>query len=144
MEETSPEIREPGQGTGDLIQRGLLCILLPWMIPGSGQFRSGLRARGIFFFTIVAFMFLVGIALDGKLYDFERGNLLSLFATLAALGSGMWNLGARIFGMDANPLSPTYEYGNAFILTAGLLNLLVMAEAWDLCGERSSEEGLEG
>jgi hypothetical protein len=114
------------------------------MIPGAGQFRSGRRARGIFFFTIVALMFLFGMALDGKVYDFERGNLLSVFATLCSLGSGMWNLGARLWGMGADPLSRTYEYGNAFILTAGLLNLLVFAEAWDLCGKRSSERELEG
>jgi hypothetical protein len=46
--------------------------------------------------------------------------------------------------MEADPLSGTYEYGNAFILTAGLMNLLVVAEAWDLCGKRPSERELEG
>jgi hypothetical protein len=31
-----------------------------------------------------------------------------------------------------NVISPTYEYGNAFLIVAGLLNLLVVTDAWDL------------
>jgi hypothetical protein len=88
-------------------------------------------------------MFLVGLGVGGKLYDIERGNLVSVFATLCSLGSGMWNLGARITGVEPSPLSPTYEYGSAFILTAGVMNLLVVAEAWDLCGHRSRGEETE-
>lgn len=140
MEETSPEVREPRQKFLDRIQCALLCVVLPWLVPGAGQFRAGYRTRGVFFFAIIALMFLVGLGLGGKLYDVERGNLVSVFASLCSLGSGMWNLGARITGVEPSPLSPTYEYGNAFILTAGVMNLLVVAEAWDLCGKPSSEE----
>jgi hypothetical protein len=30
------------------------------------------------------------------------------------------------------PSAPTYEYGNAFLIVAGLLNLLVVTDAWDI------------
>jgi hypothetical protein len=29
-------------------------------------------------------------------------------------------------------LSPTYEYGSAFLLTAGLMNLLLVLDTWDI------------
>jgi len=29
-------------------------------------------------------------------------------------------------------LSPTYEYGCAYLLTAGLMNLLLVLDAWDI------------
>jgi hypothetical protein len=49
-------------------------------------------------------------------------------------GAGLLNLGARFF--SDNPggsiLAPTYEYGCAYLLTAGLMNLLLMLDAWDI------------
>jgi hypothetical protein len=49
-------------------------------------------------------------------------------------GAGLLNIAARLF--SSNPggtvLAPTYEYGCAFLLTAGLMNLLLMLDVWDI------------
>jgi Family of unknown function (DUF6677) len=49
-------------------------------------------------------------------------------------GAGLLNIVARM--LSENPggmiLSPTYEYGCAFLLTAGLMNLLLVLDAWDI------------
>jgi hypothetical protein len=36
------------------------------------------------------------------------------------------------FGLTPEPWSPTYEYGNTFMFLAGLLNYLVMHDAFDI------------
>ena len=49
-------------------------------------------------------------------------------------GSGILNLVARL--LTDNPggsiLSTTYEYGCAYLLTAGLMNLLLVLDTWDI------------
>ena len=48
------------------------------------------------------------------------------------------NVAARF--LSDNPggtiLSPTYEYGCAYLLTAGLMNLLLMLDSWDIASGR--------
>ncbi len=43
-----------------------------------------------------------------------------------------------VFGYHGDLLSATYEYGSAFLLTAGLMNLLVVLDAWDIAHGRKS------
>jgi hypothetical protein len=49
-------------------------------------------------------------------------------------GAGILNIAARTLSSNVGGtvLAPTYEYGCAYILTAGLMNLLLMLDAWDI------------
>ena len=54
-------------------------------------------------------------------------------AALADLGIGATYFVARALGYGTgNVVAVTYEYGNAFLIVAGLLNLLVVIDAWDI------------
>ena len=58
---------------------------------------------------------------------------LVAFATFANLGIGLPYLVATAFGFGAGDVrAVTYEYGNAFIIVAGLLNLLTIIDAYDV------------
>ena len=35
-------------------------------------------------------------------------------------------------GYDGDPIGAGYEYGTVFLLTAGLMNLLLVLDAWDI------------
>ena len=35
-------------------------------------------------------------------------------------------------GYTGEVIAPGYEYGTAFLLTAGLMNLLLVLDAWDI------------
>lgn len=58
------------------------------------------------------------------------------FVTTAA--TGLLNLFARAAGLGAGDLrSATYEHGTTFLLSAGLMNLLLILDVWDiLCGRK--------
>ena len=68
------------------------------------------------------------------LYTIEDGQPLTILATFAVYGAGLLNLIAR--GVLENPggtiLAQTYEYGCAYLLTAGLMNLLLVLDAYDI------------
>ena len=78
--------------------------------------------------------FLAGLSFQGRLYSIEQGQPLTILATFAVYGAGLLNIAARLF--SENPggaiLATTYEYGCAYLLTAGLMNLLLVLDAWDI------------
>ncbi|HVR42494.1 MAG TPA: DUF6677 family protein [Thermoanaerobaculia bacterium] len=119
-------------------RRSAIAVLLAFAIPGAGHFHLGRRARGIAFFGIVMFMFAAGLLLDGKIYTIEPGRPLTLLATLASMGLGLPYFIARAAGPWGNVMSITYEYGTAFALTAGLMNLLLILDAFDIARQRKA------
>ena len=108
--------------------------LLAWVFPGLGHFYLGRRSAGLAFAAIVTAAFLLGLSFEGRLYTIDGSQPLTILATFAVSGAGLLNVAAR-FLVD-NPggaiLSPTYEYGCAYLLTAGLMNLLLVLDAWDV------------
>ena len=111
---------------------------LAWLFPGLGHFYLGRRKEALAYAAIVTATFLVGVSFQGRLYSIEAGQPLTILATFAVYGAGLLNIVARL--LSENPggtiLSPTYEYGCAFVLTAGLMNLLLMLDAWDIASGR--------
>lgn len=117
-------------------KRSTMAAVLALVFPGAGHFYLGRRARAVAFCLIVLFMFVVGLMLDGKLYVWEAGKPLSLLATLGSMGIGIPYFIARAMGPFGDLGSITYEYGTAFSLTAGLMNLLLVLDAYDIAENR--------
>jgi hypothetical protein len=110
-----------------------LVSLVAWAVPGAGHLWFGRRFKGIVFLVTLPLMFAIGLALDGRLFPFEPGQPLVALAAIADVGIGVPYFIARTMGAGAGVVvSPTYEYGNAFLIVAGLLNLLVVTDAWDI------------
>lgn len=109
----------------------LLC-LAAWAIPGAGHLWLG-RRKGLVFLIAVPLMFAIGLAIQGRLFPFDLSQPLVGLAALADLGVGLVYLAAGALGYGAGEVrAVTYEYGNAFLIVAGLLNLLVIIDAYDI------------
>jgi TM2 domain-containing membrane protein YozV len=115
-------------------RRRWIAVVLAWLFPGLGHFYLGKKRTALVYAAVVTATFLIGLSFQGRLYSVEAGQPLSILATFAVAGTGLLNLAARV--LSDNPggavLSVTYEYGCAFLLTAGLMNLLLMLDAWDI------------
>jgi hypothetical protein len=82
-------------------------------------------------------MFAIGIALEGRLFPFEPSQPLVALAAVADVGIGIPYFIARSLGYGAGRVvAVTYEYGNAFLIVAGLMNLLVVIDAFDIASGR--------
>jgi len=78
-------------------------------------------------------MFAIGLAIEGRLFPFQLAEPLAGLAALADVGIGLPYFIAWAFDLGAGRvLAVTYEYGNAFLITAGLLNMLVVIDAYDI------------
>jgi hypothetical protein len=111
-----------------------VAMALAWLVPGLGHYYLGRRRTAVAFLVLVLLTFLAGLSFQGRLYSVEDGQPLTILATFAVYGAGLLNLAAR--AIVENPagtiLAPTYEYGCAYLLTAGLMNLLLVLDAHDL------------
>jgi hypothetical protein len=110
----------------------LLC-LAAWAIPGLGHLWQRRRIKGLIFLLVLPLMFAIGLAIQGRLFPFELGDPLVGLACIADLGVGLPYFIASALGLGAGDVrAVTYEYGNAFVMTAGLLNFLVVIDAYDI------------
>jgi len=110
----------------------LLC-LASWAIPGAGHLWLGRRAKGLIFLIALPLMFAIGLGIKGRLFPFDLGEPLVAMAAVADLGIGLVYFLAGALGFGAGEVrAVTYEYGNTFLIVAGLLNLLVVIDAYDI------------
>ena len=109
----------------------LLC-LAAWFVPGGAHIWLGRRTKGLILLVALPLMFAIGIACAGRLFPFGFSDPLVGLEALADLGIGLPYFIASSLGFGVGDVTAvTYEYGNAFIIVAGLLNLLVVIDAYD-------------
>ena len=110
-----------------------MVTVLAWLVPGAGHLLAGRRAKGLVFLVALPLMFAIGLWLDGRLFPLEFADPLVFLGAIANRGVGAPFLLAKF--MDAGSGTVTaasYEYGNTFLMTAGLLNFLVILDACDI------------
>lgn len=107
---------------------------LAWIFPGLAHAYLGRRKTALLYAAIVTVAFLLGMSFEGRLYTIDRTQPLTFLATFAVSGAGLLNVAARFLADNPSGtiLAPTYEYGCAYLLTAGLMNLLLVLDAWDI------------
>jgi hypothetical protein len=117
--------------------------LIAWAVPGAGHFMQGRWLRGALAGGAVWAMFFIGLWLGGHMYALGGGQqsfgaVLQLLPMIANVGMGLPYFVCWIaqVGFTEHAQLVTYEYGNTFLLVAGLLNYLVMLDAFDIAAGR--------
>jgi hypothetical protein len=102
-------------------------------VPGLGHAIFRKWDRAVVFFCCISMLFVFGLLLNGRLFPPEFGDLFSILKFIADAGSGLlywifWLQGSGV----GDPRAYTYDYANVFIYVAGLLNMLVIVDVFDL------------
>jgi hypothetical protein len=114
----------------------LVCFVA-WAMPGAGHLWLGRRQKGVIFLAALLAMFVLGLWLEGRIFPLEPSEPLVALAAIANFGVGIPWLLARMFDLGSGTVTAvTYEYGNSFLIVAGLLNFLVMLDAYDIAAGR--------
>ncbi|MEO7158484.1 MAG: DUF6677 family protein [Vicinamibacterales bacterium] len=110
----------------------VVCVV-SWLMPGAGHLMLGRRQKGLIFLIALPVMFAIGLALDGRLFPFIFSDPLVGLAALANLGMGAPYFIASGLGFGKGVVTAaSYEYGNTFLIVSGLLNTLVVIDAYDV------------
>ena len=125
--------------------RRTAAVVAAWFVPGAGHLVLGRRGRALLFFVTIVGAFILGVGLKGHLYwptiaeppSFFHFDLITVLWFFAEIGSGLCYVAASVLGIGTSVIphaaaSPTFEYGNTFMFLAGLLNYLVIHDAFDI------------
>lgn len=139
--------------------RTALALAAGWLVPGAGHAILGRVRRGALFFLLILGSFGLGLAHDGRLALYSpRESFLTGLQLVANLGVGPADAFARmnVYGEAAYELpdqseashAPRIEkfrerqssavsaYGTAYLWSAGLMNLLLLMDVWDIAKRR--------
>src|SRR6185295_13807226 len=112
-------------------------VALGWLVPGGGHFLLNRKGRGALLFAAVTSMFLFGLMMQGTMFQPQTGDLLTtLINTGGFIGdvcSGILYLLSVWFGYNQpDTAGHVHDYGTKFLVTAGLLNILAMVDAFEI------------
>jgi hypothetical protein len=114
-----------------------IVLIAGWLVPGAGHLILRKWWRGLALFAAIAMMFGVGLALQGKIYTPNTGDLLDVLGFAGDLGGGVLYLLARLLDLGhASVQVTTADYGTKFIVVGGLLNLIAAVDAHSLASGR--------
>jgi hypothetical protein len=117
--------------------RACVICAAAWIVPGAGHLWLGRRQKGLIFLITLPLMFAAGLWLEGRLFPFDIQQPIVALMALADIGMVMPYVIAKALGVDSGRVvAITYEYGNHFIVVAGLLNMLVVLDAYDVARGR--------
>jgi len=129
-------------------RRAPLTLLLgAWFLPGLGHWVLGKRKRAAVFAVVIVCAFVTGVLLQGEIGTPRPQNPFSWLAAFACLGNGILSIGRLVwlnglggllsglpFGLQGggSPSAAGFAYGNTFLYTAGLMNLLAVLDVSDI------------
>jgi hypothetical protein len=108
-------------------------LIVGWLVPGAGHLLTGRWIRGLLLFVSIAAMFWLGIAMQGKLYVPNTGDVLDMLGFAGDFGNGLFYALGRILDLGHTSVQlATADYGTKFIVVAGLLNFISAVDAHNL------------
>jgi hypothetical protein len=133
---TQQTAAQPKEGMS-AINVWILPVLAGWIIPGGGHFLLKKTGRGALILASVLLMFLFGMFMRGAMFAPEKGDMLTTLISyggfLADLASGALYFAASLFGYAQPDLAgAVHDYGTKFLVTAGLLNILAITDAYEI------------
>jgi hypothetical protein len=138
-QQTSPTKPTTQTVPGEKSSLPALVLLVAWLVPGAGHLLLGKWVRGLLLFASILGMYLVGLALQGKIYVPNTGDILDILGFLGQLGMGLLYMLARFFGWGAASMVNTLaDYGTKFLVVGGLLNIIAAVDAYSLANGRKA------
>ncbi len=104
---------------------------ISWMIPGAGHWLLGHKRRAVFYLAVIVATVLAGIYLHGRIEANAPGQPLAGLTTLGTMGLGLVYFALKWSGYQGDLLAQGYEYGSAFLISAGVMNWLLVLDVWD-------------
>jgi len=111
----------------------VLAPAIGWLVPGAGHMIQKRWIRGLLLFVSIVTLFLLGLAMQGRIYKANGEDILAMLGFIGDVGAGGlyiltlvndWGQGAIAFA--------TADYGTKFMIVAGLLNFIAVADAYHI------------
>jgi hypothetical protein len=117
-------------------QINMMAVIAPavgWLVPGAGHMIQKRWIRGALLLISISTLFMLGLLMQGRIYKANGGDILDILGFVGDVGAGGlyivtmakdWGQGAIAFA--------TADYGTKFMIVAGLLNFIAVADAYHI------------
>jgi hypothetical protein len=104
-----------------------------WLIPGAGHLIQKRWIRGLLLMASITTMFVLGLLMQGRVYHPNGGDILDILGFVGDVGAGGLYLVTRVQGWGHGAIAhATADYGTKFLIVAGLLNFISVADAYHI------------
>jgi len=111
----------------------IIVLALGWLVPGLGHYVQRRYVRGALIQASILTLFFCGLAMQGKVYTSNFGNLLDILGFLGNVCIGGLYLLTRSFDWGQGAVQRAVaDYGTKYIVVAGLLNIVAMIDAYHI------------
>jgi len=151
-EKRKPAETAKDQPSGGKSRASIPLLIGSWFLPGFGHWKLGKKKRAVVFAAVIFCAFVTGVLLHGEIGTPRPASPFSWLAAFACLGNGVLAIGRLLwlnglggllggfpFGLQGggSPSAAGFAYGNTFLYTAGLMNLLAVLDVSDIArGEK--------
>jgi hypothetical protein len=106
---------------------------IAWLIPGAGHLIQRRWIRGLLLMVSIVTMFTLGLLMQGRVYRPNGGDILDILGFVGDVGAGGLYLLTRVMDWGQGAIAhATADYGTKYLIVAGLLNLICVADAYHI------------
>jgi uncharacterized protein DUF6677 len=106
---------------------------LGWLIPGAGHLIQKKWIRGLLLMVSIIAMFVLGLAMQGRVYKPNGGDILDILGFVGDVGAGGLYILTRAMDWGQGAIAhATADYGTKFLIVSGLLNFISAADAYHI------------
>jgi hypothetical protein len=137
MANTDATTTAPQAPAAPLTTMAMVAPALGWLVPGAGHLVQKRWIRGLTLMACVTIPFVLGVAMEGKLYQPNTGELLDILGFVSDVGAGGLYFLGRLLDWGVEPIKfATADYGTKYIAAAGLLNIMAVVDAYHIARKR--------
>src|ERR1700686_312875 len=104
-----------------------------WLIPGAGHLNQKRWIRGLLIMGSIVIMFVIGIAMQGRVYRPNGGDILDILGFVGDVGAGGLYFVARSLDLGQGGVpQATGNYGTKFNIVPGLLSFISAANGYHI------------
>ena len=131
-EKTRP-VEPPKAEAQPVTTMSVMAPAIAWLIPGAGHLIQKRWGRGVLLMVSIFAMFLIGLALQGRIYKPNGGDILDILGFVGDIGAGGLYIVTRAMDWGQGAIAhATADYGTKYLIVAGLLNFIAVADAYHI------------
>lgn len=123
-------------------QNRALVAGMSWILPGSGHYMAGQRDKAYLMGGAVIVMFLIGL-IASDFVTVDRGLHNAYWIPQSLFGGGILTSGLGLGVLEIpDPIPQRYSLGYTLTAVAGLMNLVVMVDAYTVVDKAARKEAM--
>jgi hypothetical protein len=126
-------VAERAEASQAVTSMSVIVPAVAWLIPGAGHLMQKRWIRGVLLMVSIVTMFVLGLLMDGRVYRPNGGDILDILGFIGDIGAGGLYIVTRAMDLGQGAIAhATADYGTKFLIVAGLLNFISVADAYHI------------